>query len=132
MDWDNLRFFLEPARAKKLTVAARRLGVDHNTVAQQVQALEKSLGPPLFIRSGSGYAPTEAGRCLLVQVEAMESAFRAIEQEDSGSADTLSELVRIGATEGYGVELLAGQLAALTRRSPTSASTCWPCRAWYA
>ncbi|SEJ28998.1 LysR substrate binding domain-containing protein [Azotobacter beijerinckii] len=37
----------------------------------------------------------------------MESAFRAIEQEDSGSADTLSGLMRIGATEGYGVDLLA-------------------------
>ncbi|MFC0667728.1 LysR family transcriptional regulator [Azotobacter chroococcum] len=118
MDWDNLRFFLELSRAKKLTVAARRLGVDHTTVARRVQALEKSLGQPLFIRSGSGYAPTEAGRRLLVQVEAMESAFRAIEQEDSGTADQLSGLVRIGATEGYGVELLAGQLAALTRRHP--------------
>lgn len=72
----------------------------------------------MFIRSGSGYGPTEAGRRLLVQVEAMESAFRAIEQEDSGAADHLSGLVRIGATEGYGVELLAGQLAALTRRHP--------------
>ncbi|ACO77298.1 transcriptional regulator, LysR family [Azotobacter vinelandii CA] len=118
MDWDNLRFFLELARAKKLTVAARRLGVDHTTVARRVQALEKSLGQPLFIRGSSGYGPTEAGRRLLVQVEAMESAYRAIEQDDPDTADQLSGLVRIGATEGYGIELLAGQLAALTRRYP--------------
>ena len=45
MDWDNLRFFLELSRAKKLTVAARRLGVDHTTVARRVQALEKEWYP---------------------------------------------------------------------------------------
>ena len=38
MDWDNLRFFLELSRAGKLTVAARRLGVDHTTVARRLQA----------------------------------------------------------------------------------------------
>ena len=43
VDWDNLRFFLELARAGKLTVSARRLAVDHTTVARRVQALEKSL-----------------------------------------------------------------------------------------
>lgn len=118
MDWDNLRFFLELSRAGKLTVAARRLGVDHTTVARRVQALEKLLGRPLFIRSGSGYSLAEAGRRLLAQVEAMESAYLAIEQDDSGTADNLSGLVRIGTTEGYGVEFLAGQLAGLTRRYP--------------
>lgn len=118
MDWDNLRFFLELSRAGKLTVAARRLGVDHTTVARRVQALEKLLGRPLFIRSGSGYSLAEAGRHLLAQVEAMESAYLAIEQDDSGTADNLSGLVRIGTTEGYGVEFLAGQLAGLTRRYP--------------
>ncbi len=118
MDWDNLRFFLELSRAGKLTVAARRLGVDHTTVARRVQALEKSLGQPLFIRGGSGYSPTEVGRRLLAQVEAMESAYLAIERDDADSADNLSGLVRIGATEGYGIELLAGQLATLSRRYP--------------
>jgi len=118
MDWDNLRFFLELSRAGKLTVAARRLGVDHTTVARRVQALEKALGQPLFIRGGSGYSPTEVGRRLLAQVEAMESAYLAIERDDADSADNLSGLVRIGATEGYGIELLAGQLATLSRRYP--------------
>lgn len=120
MDWDNLRYFLELSRAGKLTAAARRLGVDHTTVARRVQALEKSLGQPLFIRSGAGYSLAEAGRRLLSQVEAMESAYLSIEQDDGaeGSAGGVSGLVRIGATEGYGVELLAGQLACLSKRHP--------------
>ncbi len=119
MDWDNLRYFLELSRAGKLTAAARHLGVDHTTVSRRVQALEKSLGRPLFIRSGAGYALAEAGRRLLAQVEAMESAFLAIEQEEGESVTGgISGLVRIGATEGYGVELLAGQLATLSKRHP--------------
>jgi DNA-binding transcriptional LysR family regulator len=118
MDWDNLRYFLELSRAGKLTAAARRLGVDHTTVARRVQALEKQLGQPLFIRSGAGYSLAEAGRRLLAQAEAMESAYLAIEQPGEGGADSLSGLVRIGATEGYGVALLAGQLAELTQRHP--------------
>ncbi|MCO6059557.1 LysR family transcriptional regulator [Pseudomonas sp. MOB-449] len=119
MDWDNLRYFLELSRVGKLTAAARHLEVDHTTVARRVQALEKSLGRPLFIRSGSGYQLAESGRRLLAQVEAMESAFLAIEKEEGGSlVGGVSGCVRIGATEGYGVELLAGQLAELSQRHP--------------
>ena len=116
MDWDNLRFFLELARAGKLTVAARRLGVDHTTVSRRVQALEKSLQAPLFIRTASGYQLSEVGRNLLPQAEAMESAFSAIEQTQR--KDSLSGQVRIGVTEGYGSMMLAPQLAELSRRYP--------------
>ena len=34
MNWDDLRFFLAAARAKTLTGAARRLGVNQTTVAR--------------------------------------------------------------------------------------------------
>ncbi|WP_137885698.1 LysR family transcriptional regulator [Pseudomonas sp. 2FE] len=118
MDWDNLRYFLELSRAGKLTAAARRLGVDHTTVSRRVQALEKSLEAQLFIRAAAGYSLTEAGRNLLPQAEAMESACSAIEQSRAGPGDTLSGQVRIGATEGYGSVMLAPQLAALTQRYP--------------
>src|SRR5690625_2889634 len=48
MDWDNFRYFLELARAERLVTAARRLGVDHTTVARRVNALEKQIGQPYF------------------------------------------------------------------------------------
>ena len=60
VDWDNLRYFLELSRAGKLTIAARRLAVDHTTVARRVQALEKSLDRQLFIRAKAGYRLSEA------------------------------------------------------------------------
>jgi DNA-binding transcriptional LysR family regulator len=118
MEWDNLRFFLELSRAGKLTVAARRLGVDHTTVSRRVQALEKSMDVQLFVRAAAGFSLTEAGRNLLPQAEAMENAFSAIENARQGQGDSLSGQVRIGVTEGYGTVMLAPQLAEFTRRYP--------------
>jgi DNA-binding transcriptional LysR family regulator len=118
MEWDSLRFFLELSRAGKLTMAARRLGVDHTTVSRRVQALEKGLEAQLFLRTAAGFTLTEAGRLLLPQAEAMESAFSAIEQARQGHKDSLSGQVRIGVTEGYGTVMLAPQLAEFTRRYP--------------
>lgn len=118
MDWDHLRYFLELSRTRKLTTAARRLEVDHTTVSRRVQALEKNLGAQLFTRSASGYGLTEAGRRLLPQAEAMESAFSAIERARAEQKENLSGHVRIGATEGYGSVMLAAQLTELTRRHP--------------
>jgi len=118
MDWDNLRFFLELARSGTLVSAARRLEVDHTTVARRIQALEKEVGAPLFSREAGGHRLTEAGRKLQPQVEAMESAFQAVESTAPASQEGLSGLIRIGATEGFGTVVLAPQLALFAQQHP--------------
>lgn len=80
MDWDNLRYFLELARAGTLAAAARRLAVEHTTVSRRIQALEKQMGAALFAREAGGHRLTEAGRQLLPVVEAMESAVMGAER----------------------------------------------------
>ena len=94
MDWDNLRYFLELARAGTLVGAARRLGVDHTTVARRIQALEKQVGSPLFAREAAGHRLSEAGRSLLPQVEGMEAAFLAVEHAAPGVRQGLHGAVR--------------------------------------
>ncbi|MGO4391148.1 LysR family transcriptional regulator [Variovorax sp. M-6] len=118
MDWDNLRFFLELARSGTLVGAARRLAVDHTTVARRIQALEKQVGTALFSREADGHRLTEAGRRLQPQVESMESAFLAVESASPGSQEGLSGLVRIGATEGFGTVVLAPKLALFAQAHP--------------
>ena len=118
MDWEQLRFFLELARAGRLVIAARRMGVDHTTVSRKIQALEKDLGRPLFLREHEGYKLTEAGRALLPQVEAMESAFVGISASLPNLGEQISGHVRIGAPEGYSTLLLAEQLVELGQRFP--------------
>ncbi|MDB5732200.1 MAG: transcriptional regulator, LysR family [Variovorax sp.] len=118
MDWDNLRFFLELARSGTLVGAARRLGVDHTTVARRIQALEKQFDAALFSREPEGHRLTEAGRKLQPQVEAMERAFLAVASATPSSHEGLSGLVRIGATEGFGTVVLAPQLALFALQHP--------------
>ena len=118
MDWDNLRYFLELARAGTLVSAARRLGVDHTTVARRLQALEKQLGQALFARESGGHRLTEAGRLLLPQVEAMEAAFLAVQSSTSSDRQRLQGLVRIGTTEGFGNLVLAPKLAHFALEHP--------------
>lgn len=118
MDWDHFRYFLELARAERLVTAARRLGVDHTTVARRVNALEKQIGQPLFLRTPQGYILTEAGRYLLPAAETMESAYANVRQLQPEVAEQLSGQVRIGATEAYGTLVLSKQLALLSERYP--------------
>ena len=118
MDWDNLRFFLELARSGTLMSAARRLSVDHTTVARRIQALERQEGIALFSREADGHRLTEAGRRLLPKVEEMEIAFLEIESTAPGTDDGLSGLVRIGATEGFGTVVLAPYLALFAQQHP--------------
>lgn len=118
MDWDNLRYFLELARSGTLVGAARRLGVDHTTVARRIQALEKQMGAALFAREAGGHKLTEAGRHLLPGVEAMEAAVLGVERSAPVPGGGPSGLVRVGATEGFGTLILAPHLARLTQRHP--------------
>ena len=118
MDWDNLRYFLELARTGTLAAAARRLGVEHTTVARRIQALEKQTGIALFAREAGGHRLTEAGRHLLPGVEAMEAAVLGVERSAPVQGGGPSGLVRVGTTEGLGTLILAPQLARLTQCHP--------------
>lgn len=117
MNWDQLRFFLELSRSRKLGAAAARLGVNQTTVSRRIQTLEKQLGAPLFTRLQGHYSLTEEGRRLLSRAEQIETGFLGIEQA-SRKNSLVSGTVRIGATEGHGTVILAPLLAELTQCHP--------------
>ncbi|MEG0149691.1 MAG: LysR family transcriptional regulator [Comamonas sp.] len=121
MDWDHLRFFGELARNGSMAAAARRLGVEHTTVSRRIQALEKQLGAVLFERAGGQWRLTEAGRQLLTVADSMQSAVDGLERGPlalASHSEGPAGLVRVGATEGFGTQLLASELARLTQRYP--------------
>jgi DNA-binding transcriptional LysR family regulator len=118
MIWDDLRFFLELARAGRLTIAARRLGVEHTTVARRVQALEVDVSTTLFNRNAEGYELTPAGRLLLPIAQSMESAYLQTERLLPNLPGPMEGLVRIGCNEGYGTTVLPKHLAGLIRNYP--------------
>ncbi|QCI63128.1 LysR substrate-binding domain-containing protein [Phreatobacter stygius] len=64
----TLRAFDAAARHLNIRLAAEELGVTHGAVAQQVRALEASLGVALFEREPRGLALTPAGRAFHPQI----------------------------------------------------------------
>lgn len=52
------RTFLAAHRSGSVSAAARMLGIAQSTVTAQLQALEKSIGEPLFVRFARGIRPT--------------------------------------------------------------------------
>lgn len=65
MDWLNyhhLLYFYMVAREGGLAPAARVLHLSHPTLSSQIHTLQKSLGVPLFERSGRRLVLTEMGR----------------------------------------------------------------------
>ena len=60
MELYQLRYFVELARQRSFTQAAKRLDLATPALSVQVQKLEEELGAPLFIR-GQKQTGTDAG-----------------------------------------------------------------------
>src|SRR5699024_6668885 len=61
---------------------------------------------------------TEAGRHLLPAAESMENAYTRIHDLQPTAMESLSGLVRVGATEAYGGTILARYLARFAQKYP--------------
>ena len=116
--WDDLRVFLAVAREESLSAAGRRLKVDPATVGRRVARLEADVGAPLFVKSPSGYAMTDAGQRLLVHAVRIEQSLEEATQEMAGSGGGLSGQIRIGAPDGVANYLLPQVCAAIARDNP--------------
>lgn len=120
MHWDDLQFFLSLARTGLLTSAALQLEVDATTVGRRIRRLERSLGgQTLFVHGRDGHVLTEAGRRLMIRVEAIEREADAIAgSSDEASGEEIRGRLRISASEGFGTWLVAhhlGEFAAAHR-----------------
>ena len=118
MDWDDLRLFLAVARSGQILAAARRLDLNHATVARRLSGLEQALKVKLVDRRTTGCLLTEAGERLLARAERIEAELIAASAEIGGADVAVSGTVRIGAPDGFGVAFLAPRLGALSERHP--------------
>lgn len=117
MHWDRVRIFLEVARTGQILGAAKRLGVNHATVARQLTALEKELKTKLLERHPTGCSLTGSGEALVAAAERAESEFLQVGAHLAGVSDTISGVVRVGAPDGLGNYFLADQLGAFAARN---------------
>src|SRR6266545_6810336 len=118
MNWDDLRFFLELSRLKRLSQTGRKLGVDHTTVARRIEQLEAALRCRLFESTADGYALTEAGQRLVAHAETIENNVGFLREEALGEGVRVSGTVRVGTPEGFGTIFLTPRLAPLMNDNP--------------
>lgn len=118
LNWNDLRFFLEVARKTRLLGAAKRLGVNHTTVARRISALEDALNIRLFERTEQGFHLTHAGEALLPLAEQVENSADLAKERVQLSGDTASGTLRIGAPDGFGNAFLASRLVPFMHDNP--------------
>lgn len=88
MELSQLAIFIEAARCKSYSEAARRLYLSHSTVSRAVSALEAELGVALVMRSNHVIGLTEAGarlydggQVLLADADALAARVRDAQTE---------------------------------------------------
>lgn len=118
MNWDDVRIFLAIARSGQILGAAKRLGLNHATVARRLTALESDLKAQLFTRRPSGTELTRAGEDFLLAAERMEAEMLSARALVGDASVTISGTVRVGAPDGFGVAFLAPRMGELTRLHP--------------
>ena len=118
VDWDGLQVFLAVARSGRVSAAARRLSVEHTTVARRIAALEKTLGVSLFYRTSRGYLLTPEGQNVVSTAEAMERAALVVEARARETSGPSAGRVRVAMPPEYGSHWLAPKLAAFRALYP--------------
>lgn len=100
LNFNHLHYFHVAASEGSIAATANRLGVTQPTISEQIRALEKALGVPLFERTATGLRLTEPGRvaydytCLI-----FSAGERLIEALGHGATDALPTM-RVGMTTG--------------------------------
>jgi DNA-binding transcriptional LysR family regulator len=107
LDWDDLRLFLSVSRSGSFVASARRLGLNHTTLARRLTRLEQSLGARLFDRSPRGVQPTKAGAELLQHAERVEEEVLAAGRILQGQDRQVSGTVRLATPEAFGTYFVA-------------------------
>jgi len=116
--WDDLRVFLAVARAESLSRAGRQLRLDPATAGRRVARLEAALGAPLFAKSPTGYALTDAGQRLMAHAVRAEHAVEDATEDMVGQAAGITGQIRIGAPDGAANFLLPQVCARIGRDNP--------------
>jgi len=117
-DWDDLRHFTALADNGSLSAAARRLGVEHATVARRIAALEEAVGARLVDRRGGRYVLTAEGERVADHARRMQAEALDIERALRAGRDDAEMEVSVSAPPLIAAHLIAPHLAALRERQP--------------
>ena len=118
IQWDHWRSFIAVAEAGSLSAAARKLGLTQPTVSRHIDLLEASVGATLFLRAPQGMTLSDLGGQMLPEARTMAASAAALERAASSPIEAARGVVRMGASEVVGAELLPAILSPLLAAHP--------------
>jgi len=99
-DW--LRTFVAIYRTGSVSAGAAQRGISQPAASQQLAALERRVGLPLFTRTPLGVEPTRRGRELLAEVgDSLDRLEPVLAGLDGGSLAPLTRPVRFGSSAEF-------------------------------
>ncbi|AKU99747.1 Transcriptional regulator, LysR family [Labilithrix luteola] len=108
---DNVRIFVELARSKTFTEAARKLGMPKSTVSTRIRLLEDELATDLFKRTTRKVTLTEAGQRYFEVTERLLVELEAASETVRSSTEALTGTLRITAGVDAGAGLVGDIVA---------------------
>ena len=114
----ELTVFVEIARQRSFSAAARNLGVSPSALSHAMRAFEARLGVRLFNRTTRSVALTEAGERLLQRAGPALADLQDAVSEAASSRDRPSGVIRISASESAGKLLVRHVLPSFLTRYP--------------
>jgi DNA-binding transcriptional LysR family regulator len=118
LDSRHLATFHEVVRVGSYTAAARALGYTQPAVTQQMKALERTVGVPLFTRVGRGLRLTEAGEALSRHAEVILGNLSAAQQQLNALARLRSGRVKVCAFPSANATVVPEAIARLLAEHP--------------
>jgi DNA-binding transcriptional LysR family regulator len=117
-DWDLFQSLHAVMEAGSLSAGAKLRGLTQPTLGRHIEALERRLGAPLFVRSPRGLQPTELALELKPHLLEMSAAADAAVRDASGAASSVTGSIRITASEMISVEVLPPILTGFREAHP--------------
>ncbi|GHE64710.1 LysR family transcriptional regulator [Streptomyces vinaceus] len=118
MELRTLEYFVAVAEERSFTKAAARCHVVQPAISQQIQALEKELGEPLFERLPRQVVLTSGGVALLPHARACLAAAASAVLEFADRSGLLSGSLSLGTVGGLEGTLVPSLLGEYHRRHP--------------
>lgn len=114
----HLRVFVAVVETGVHTRAARQLGLSQSTVSETISALERTLGTPLFRKTGKGTTLTPSGDALLPYAHKILALSGELVTELAKISTDVSAKLVVTAVESLCTYVLPARLAILRERWP--------------
>jgi LysR family transcriptional regulator, nitrogen assimilation regulatory protein len=118
VDLKQLRYFVQVAKSRSLTLASGTAWITQSALSRQMRLLEEDLGVQLFVRQARGVELTQAGAALMEQAQQLLHQADVVRATVGSISHEPSGVLRIGAPSSLRPMLIAPLVALYHKAFP--------------